>query len=73
MAEPLVITIELKVYDHINNLSLATAIYNWYEEYLNGYNYGDINLYIVAELLHTQMLEREIVERRREEGCEYDK
>lgn len=53
--EPMVTTIELKVYDNMNNLSLATAIYNWYEELTEHGNFYDIDLAAVASMLQIQI------------------
>lgn len=52
---PLVTTIELKVYENMNNLSVATAIYNWYEEFIQHGNFHDIDLAAVASMLQMQI------------------
>lgn len=52
---PLVTTIELKVYGNMNNLSVATTIYNWYEELTEHGNFYDIDLTAVASMLQMQM------------------
>ena len=48
-------TLTLEVYGPVNNLSLATALYNWYTDYTR--RYDDINLATVIKLLQTQLAE----------------
>lgn len=49
---PLDTIIELHVYGDVNNLSLATAIYDWYKDCI-GHN-GLIDLTVVARMLEMQ-------------------
>ena len=67
---PLDTTIWLHVYGDVNNLSLATAIYDWYKD-CNGTN-GLIDLAVVARMLEMQAEHDErryLDEQRRNEDC----
>lgn len=61
--QPLTYAITLKVYEDINNLSVAAAIYNWYREGRRPDDDG-LDLGVIADLLHSQAARDSILERR---------
>lgn len=65
--QPTVMTITLNVFDNLNDLSLATALYNWYKE--NKKCCEDIDLLTVINLLHTKLLQDAAVELRNQKAA----